>query len=48
MSEADPEKKPDGPATDDPSRGDYLAMGIGCLVFVILFGAAIYLGMSRG
>jgi hypothetical protein len=48
MSDADPDKKPEGPAPDDPSTGDYLAMGIGCLVFVIIFGAAIYLGISRG
>ena len=45
MSDPDPNQKP---ASDDPSTGDYLALGIGCLVVVIMIGAAIYLGISRG
>ena len=45
---SDPDKKPEQPAADDPSKGDYLALGIGCLVFVIMIGAAVYLGISRG
>jgi hypothetical protein len=53
MSDADPDKSPretppQGPAHDDPSRGDYLALGIGCLVTLLVFGAAIYLGIARG
>lgn len=53
MSDADPEKRPEqtppqGPAPDDPSTGDYLALGIGCLVTILVFGAAIYLGIARG
>ena len=34
--------------TDAPSRGDYLALGIGCLVTLILLVAVVLVGMSRG
>lgn len=48
MTEAHPpDKPPEEPPSDAPSGGDYMAMGIGCLVTLILFGAAIYMGFSR-
>lgn len=49
MSEEKPAQEPKNePPSDAPSGGDYLALGIGCLVTIIMVGAAIYLGISRG
>jgi hypothetical protein len=43
--------KPKGSApkdgSDAPSWADGLALGIGCLVTIILLGAALYFGLSR-
>lgn len=43
------EPKPEPPEPDAaPSKGDFLALGVGCLIVLILFGAAVLIGMSRG
>ena len=39
-----PEQRPD----DSPSKGDIAALGIGCLVTLILIGAAMYYGLKSG
>jgi hypothetical protein len=39
-----PEQRPD----DSPSRGDIMALGIGCLVTLLLLGAAMYYGFKSG
>jgi hypothetical protein len=33
--------------SDAPSKGDAIALGIGCLVFVILIAAAMFYGFTR-
>jgi hypothetical protein len=38
-----PQKKPD----DSPSKGDIMALGIGCLVVIIFVIAIIAVGMTR-
>ncbi len=48
---ADPERderKPEKPrAPDAPSKGDYFALGIGCLVVIIFFAAIVVVGIMR-
>jgi hypothetical protein len=39
-----PEQRPD----DSPSSGDFVALGIGCLVTLLLIGAALYYGLKSG
>lgn len=46
MSDEQPNEKP--PVDDSPSRGDIAALGIGCLVFLLLIGAALYYGFASG
>jgi hypothetical protein len=41
-----PERAPKQ-GTEDPSRADVMALGIGCLVFVLLIGAAMFYGFTR-
>ena len=48
MSDSPSEPEPKKPAPDDPTKGDYLALGIGCLVFVIMFVAIVLVGVMRG
>ncbi len=43
--EREPEKKALPP--DAPSKGDYFALGIGCLVVIIFFVAIVVVGMTR-
>jgi hypothetical protein len=35
------------PADDAPSKGDYFAIGLGCLVVIIFFIAIVVVGMTR-
>ena len=46
MTDAPPEKKPED-KPDDSMTGDFVALGIGCLVTIIMLGAALYFGFSR-
>lgn len=34
------------PSQDNPGRGDAIALGIGCAVFIIMFIAIVLVGMS--
>ena len=45
-----PEKPPAPPknGSDSPSKADGIALGIGCLVTLILLGAAAFFGYVRG
>ena len=43
----DADKAPKPPADDAPSKGDYLAIGLGCLVVIIFFVAIVVVGMTR-
>jgi hypothetical protein len=47
---SDEQKPPSQPqnGSDAPSWADGAALGIGCLVTIILLGAAMYFGFSRG
>ena len=47
MNEPEP-KPPEQPPDDSPSCGDFVALGIGCLVTVLLIGAALYDGFKSG
>ena len=47
---SEPDKKIPGPpkdGSDAPSKADALALGIGCLVTILLLGAAAYFGFTR-
>ena len=47
---SEPQKPPPGPpkdGSDAPSKADALALGIGCLVTIILLGAAAFFGIVR-
>lgn len=43
QEEQEKKTKPD----DAPSKGDMVALGIGCLVFVLFFIAIVLVGMTR-
>lgn len=55
----EPVFSPDGPAgqakespvvakkDDEPGKADVIALGIGCLVFVIMFVAVVLVGMTK-
>jgi hypothetical protein len=42
-----PNKPAQPPEDDAPGKGDILALGIGCLVFLIMFGAIVLVAISR-
>ena len=51
MAEApqDPQQEPAEPAKkreDSPGKGDVIALGIGCAVFIVMFIAIVLVGMS--
>lgn len=46
MSEVPKPEKPDAP--DDSQTGDFVALGIGCLVTIIMIGSALYFGFASG
>jgi hypothetical protein len=46
MSDVQPPDKPEK-GSDAPSWADGAALGIGCLVTLILLGAAMYFGLIR-
>jgi len=48
MAEQDPNQAPSPPEQRPPGRGDALAIGIGCFVFVLFFGAIVLVGILRG
>jgi hypothetical protein len=47
---SEPDKNIPGPpkdGSDAPTRGDALALGIGCLVTLLLFAALAFFGLTR-
>lgn len=45
----EPEKLPEKPVTPDkpPGKGDMVALGVGCAVFLIMFVAIVLVGMGQ-
>jgi hypothetical protein len=46
MSDEQPNEPAKAPVDDSPSRGDIAALGIGCLVTILLIGGALYYGFA--
>lgn len=45
MSEPETPNTPPAPPDKPPGKGDVIALGIGCLVFLIMFVAIVLVGM---
>ncbi len=47
MSEPESPEPPAEPADDTPPTSEFLALGCGCLLVILIFGAAIFAGFQR-
>jgi hypothetical protein len=47
MSSPVPEKPPENAPPENTDRGDMIALGIGCLVFVIMLIAVVMVAITR-